>query len=100
MLKDFSLEHNFNADMAVFRFGENISRIDLDEKKLYNDMKAFIEYICPAEKVIFTTCFWSNPVVDECIRRLAAERGDTVVELGDLCADDSMTAKGKYAILE
>ena len=96
ILNDFSVEHDFNADIAVFRLGENISRENLDEKKLYNGLQAFIKHICPSGKVIFTTCFWENPVVDEVIRRLAEERGDTVVELGDLGADDSMTAKGKF----
>ena len=76
--------------------GENISRENLDEKKLYNGLQAFIKHICPSGKIIFTTCFWKNPVVDEVIRRLAEDRGDTVVELGDLGADDSMTAKGKF----
>ena len=96
ILNDFSVEHDFNADIAIFRLGENISRENLDEKKLYNGLQAFIKHICPLGKVIFTTCFWENPVVDEVIRRLAEERGDTVVELGDLGADDSMTAKGKF----
>lgn len=99
ILNDFSPEHDFNADIVVFRLGENISCTDSDGEKLYCALKDFVEYICPSGKVVFTTCFWHNPVVDGCIRRLAAERGDTVVELGELGADDAMTAKGKFGHL-
>ena len=52
ILNDFSVEHDFNADIAVFRLGENISRTDLDEKKLYNGLKAFIKHICPLTVVL------------------------------------------------
>lgn len=96
ILNDFSAEHNFNADIVVFRLGENIACTDSDGKKLYYALKDFVAHICPSGKVVFTTCFLRNPVVDECIRRLAAERNETVVELGDLGADDAMTAKGKF----
>ncbi|MGN0806275.1 MAG: hypothetical protein ACI4MC_04480 [Candidatus Coproplasma sp.] len=96
ILNNFSAEHGFNADIVVFRLGENVSPKDFKEEEFYPSLKNFINYICPCGKVIFTTCFWRHPVVDKCVRKLAAERNDAVIELGDLGEDDKMTANGKF----
>ena len=56
------------------------------------------EYIAPNDAaLVFTTCFWKNPVVDECIRELSVSKRGKLIELGDLGDDASMKAGGLFS---
>lgn len=72
------MDRAFDADIVVFRLGENVA----SQNKPYfkETMKRFIEYICPHGTVIYTTCFWNNPIVDEAIKCVAVERGELCID--------------------
>ena len=79
--------------MVIFRLGENVP----NEAKpdFQNYLVELIEYICPKfGKMLFTTCFWKNPIVDDAIFAVAKQRGDLCVDL--LSNDESMMALGKF----
>ena len=89
----FKDQHDFNADIVIYRLGENVP----NEMKpdFPGALREFIEYICPkGSRVIFTSCFWKNPLIDTAIRELASTRGESYVD--SCCPDDSMMALGLF----
>ncbi len=87
ILDKFAEERAFDADIVVYRLGENVKK---DMKPAFREkLEAFINHICPRGKVIFTTCFWKNEIVDDGIRDLAAKRGEQCMDI--VCtAEDQM----------
>ena len=71
-------DRNFQADIVVFRLGENVAAEDRPYFK--EAMPKFIEHICPTGKVFYTTCFWENTVIDRAIQAVAAERGEVWID--------------------
>lgn len=86
-------DRDFQADIVVFRLGENVAAVDRPYFK--EAMPKFIEHICPVGKVFYTTCFWENPIIDDAIKTVASERGEIWV---DACfsKDESNMALGLY----
>ena len=79
ILDKFNDERAFDADIVVYRLGENVKK---DMKHAFREkIEAFIGHICPRGKVVFTTCFWKNEIVDDGIRDLAAVRGEQCVDI-------------------
>ena len=79
ILDKFNDERAFDADIVVYRLGENVKK---DMKYAFCEkLEAFIDHIAPRGKVIFTTCFWKNEIVDDGIRDLAAKRGEPCVDI-------------------
>ena len=92
-LAKFDGEKDFQADIVVFRLGENVLEQDVPYFK--DALRKFIDYICPKTgKVVFTTCFWKHAARDTAIREIAAERGDVCVDIG--CTEDRMMALGQF----
>ena len=93
ILESFKEERAFGADIVIYRLGENVKK----EAKPYfaEKLKPFAEYIASRGKVIFTSCFWKNEIVDEAIRALAAARGEQCVEI--TCEGEHQTAMGLFA---
>ena len=88
---------DFSANIILFRFGENVD-CRCEKKQFYNCLRQMTEYIAPNDAaLVFTTCFWKNPVVDECIRELSVSTGGKLIELGDLGDDASMKAGGLFS---
>ena len=74
----FEEERNFQADIVIFRLGENV--LEQDKPYFKDALRKFIAYICPKTgKTLFTTCFWKNPIVDEAIEEVARARGESCV---------------------
>lgn len=93
VLNDYDGDRDFNADIVVFRLGENIAK---DNKPFFKDgMRKFIDHICPNGRVLFTTCFWKNPIIDDAIRELAYERGEVCIDCG-FSVDEKNMAIGKF----
>lgn len=88
-------DKDFGADVIVFRLGENVSE---ENKPLFKtEAEKFIAYLKGENvKMIFTTCFWKNEIVDDSIRELAEEYNSPLVELGDLGDDSEMRATGQF----
>jgi alpha-galactosidase len=72
VLESFQEDRDFQADVVVFRLGENTLK---EDKPFFGEaLKKFIEFIkSTASKVIFTTCFWENTIVDEAIETYAKQ---------------------------
>lgn len=94
ILEDFAGDRDFDADLIVFRLGENVA----EENKPHFEaaMRKFVDYIAPRGKVLFTTCFWENPIVDKAIKTIAKERGEICI---DCCfsKDEKNMAIGQFA---
>ena len=72
VLESFQEDRDFQADVVVFRLGENTLK---EDKPFFGEaLKKFIEFIkSTSSKVIFTTCFWKNTIVDEAIETYAKQ---------------------------
>lgn len=94
ILANYEEEKAFQADIVVFRLGENVTT---EDKPYFKDaLKKFITYICPASgKTVYTTCFWKNDVVDEAIEEVAKERGEVCVN-GFFANDKTNMALGQF----
>ena len=46
--------------------------------------------------MIYTTCFWKNPVVDEAINSVAIERGEVCID-GNFSKEEKNMALGQFA---
>ena len=92
ILDKFAEERAFDADIVVYRLGENVKK---DTKYAFREkLEAFINHICPRGKVVFTTNFWENEIVDDAIRDLAAKRGEVCVDI--CCEGEEQTAIGLF----
>ena len=93
VLEQFSAARDFAADFVVYRLGENVKK---EMKPRFREkLEALIDYICPTGKVVFTSCFWKNAIVDDAILDLAKKRGEVCVSI--TCEDEAQTAIGLFA---
>ena len=93
ILSNYDEERAFAADIVIFRLGENVDAADRSRFK--EPLQKFIEHICPNGKVIYTTCFWENPIIDKAIQEVAAERGEICVD-GCFSKDEKNMALGQF----
>ncbi len=92
-LAAYAGDRDFGADMVIFRLGENV----LDENAPYfaDAIHTFMTYLgAKPGHIIFSTCWWDRPELDEPIRRVAKELQCPCAET--LCPDQSMKAYGKF----
>ena len=93
ILLKYDEERAFDADIVVFRLGENVRT--QDQAALRAGLERFAAHICPSGKIVFVTCFWDNPFIDEVIRAVAKQRGDACLN-GFLAHDDANMALGQF----
>ena len=94
VLSDYEEEKLFNANIVVFRLGENVTAEN--QAQFQEALKNFISCICPETgKVIYTTCFWKHDTVDAAIKAVAAERGELCLD-GFLAKDETNMALGLF----
>ena len=77
VLSNYDDDRAFNADIVIYRLGENVA--ERDEPFFKKNAEKFIRHISGNGKVIMTTCFWKNEIVDEGIRSIAKENGYSTV---------------------
>ena len=95
-LEDFSREHEFGADIVIFRFMENVAKdADMEHfEKCYNE---FIDHICPkGSQAIFTTTVWKSDAKNQLTKKIAEERGAPIVDLLEIGRHDDMMAIGLF----
>lgn len=97
VLDSYTDETKFNADVLVFRLGENVADVTQDNYDGFvGALDKYVNYITTDNtKRIFTTCFWQYNIVDNAIKQVAQDNGK-VVTLGDLGANDEMRATGLF----
>ena len=93
ILSYYDQEREFEADIVVFRLGENVP--DADKPYFKDALRRFISHICPKGKVVFTTCFWKNEIIDEAIEDVAKERGDICIN-GNFAVEAKNMALGQF----
>lgn len=93
-LLNYQGERDFQADIVIFRLGENV--LEEDKPFFKEALRKFIEFICPSTaRMIFTTCFWTNVIIDEAICEVAKERKDICVNCC-FAIDEKNMAFGKF----
>lgn len=86
-LTEFEDLKNFNADIIIIRFGENITEKERSENpQLQVAVKDFVTYLAAGRtvKVILTTPFWNNPGVNQNFLALSEQNKWTLIPLHDL----------------
>lgn len=100
--KDESLERflplkNFNADIIVFRIGENVNREQLG---CHSYKTAFEKFVNTLKKektdIVITNTFWAYDAISLPMEQVAKENGYTFVELSDLGFHDENKAIGLF----
>lgn len=75
----------FNADLLIIRLGENIPLEDLRDRNLSEGLQKFSTYLTSGNaRVIITSTFWPNPLVNAQLSHSAESQGWEFVELSDL----------------
>ncbi len=94
ILTHYEEEKAFQADVVVFRLGENVAA---EDKPYFKEaLEKFIAHICPKTgRTVFTTCFWKNDIIDEAIAAVAKERGEVCLD-GFLAKDETNMALGQF----
>lgn len=93
VLSKFAQDRAFDADIVVFRLGENVP---MEDAPIFKEaLRSFVEYVCPRGKMLFTTGFWPNPTLDSIIKEVAAERGEAWVDCG-FSTDKANMAIGQF----
>lgn len=89
--------HDFEADIIVLRFAENVSLDGYDSEAFKRELDRLVCYLDGGKgaKKIITTSFWRHPA-DTDILAYAKEKGIPSVELGDLGDDETMKAIGLF----
>ena len=92
-LPQFEGERDFNADLIVFRLGDNVraSEIPLFKEALYK----FISFLNKEKtRFIFTTCFYNSKERNDILAEVAALFNAPCVDI--VCKDKSLTAVGMF----
>lgn len=81
---------HFKPDIIIMKIGENSSPENNEEYQYETYYKKLIDYINPnnESKMIVCTGFWKRGVLDDAVRKTAAERGYPLVELNHLDTDE------------
>ena len=93
ILLKYNPERDFQADIVVFRLGENV--LEADKPYFKEALVKFIAHICPKGRVVFTTCFWKNDIIDQAIEDVAKERGDICIN-GNFAIEAKNMALGQF----
>ena len=95
----FKEAYDFDADIAIFRLGENVrltspEQIDVLAGAFVDAMKYLSEG--RRAKLVVTDTFWRNGAINSAIEKACATMGIESVKLGDLGDDNSMKAIGLF----
>lgn len=100
ILDDFAEVNAFQADIIVFRLGENLwsAKEYFSSHPLASYYAKMVAYFAfnPAAKCIITTLFWKSEMIDKAIEEAARKKGCPLVHLGDLGDNKENTANGKF----
>ena len=91
-LDDFKLENEFNADVLVFRLGENIRELENLEEHILE----LVKFICPGGKIIFTTTVWQSGKINEVIQSVAERLDCKLIDISAIGKEEKYMAIGKF----
>ena len=92
----------FKPDLIIIRIGENVDEGEvLGPRKFETQFRLLLErlsgYGGQPVKIVCTTTVWKHPQADIIIRRVAAEKGLTLVDLSSMVGQDQYFAFNQYA---
>jgi hypothetical protein len=98
---DFSFyEHlrDFNPDILIIRFGENIAESEINGNELAESIKLFVDYLANGRKmeVIVSTTFWYSEKVNQQLVLAAQNNNWELVNLTDLSSKEENMAIGLF----
>ena len=96
-LAEYEEARDFNADIIVCRFVENVPFAEFDEEAFGQAYRGIVKYLDPCGKarIVMTDSFWKHPA-DSVIERIACENGYPLVKISDLGEFDEMKAIGLF----
>ncbi|AWW30844.1 hypothetical protein DN752_12300 [Echinicola strongylocentroti] len=89
---------DFGADLLIVRLGENVDTQKINGVNFSESLIHFVNYLkgSPESKVVITTTFWDNPVMNEQIRWAAEKEGWGLVDITYLSKNDENMALDEY----
>ena len=94
--RPFSTLLAFRPAAALWRLAENVP-LTVERTYFGACARAVLDRCLGGVPLVVTTSFWPHAAVDPVLRELAAERGASLVELGDLGDNPAMKALGRFA---
>lgn len=92
----------FKPDLIIVRIGENVEEGDVLSPRNFEAqfrllLQRLATYSGQPARIICTTSVWKRPQTDIIIRRVAAERGLSLVDLSGMVNQEQYFAFGQYA---
>lgn len=95
-LDDYLTEHEFEADLILFRIGENVPKTS-DMELFAVRLREFIDYVNPKKSpIVFTSTVWDSEMRNAPIRALAEELGMPFIDLTEIGRRDDLMAIGLF----
>ncbi|WP_137401522.1 SGNH/GDSL hydrolase family protein [Echinicola rosea] len=88
----------FGADMVIVRLGENVNTDQVKDHNFGEALISFVNYLKKDQesKVVVSTTFWPNPVMNEQLRWAANKENWFLIDITYLSEDDVNMALGEY----
>ena len=97
VLKKFEGAKNFNADIVIFRLGENVRADSFEQYPLAGYFQTFVEYFTEnAKQVVVTDTFWAHGYICDALKEVAEKKGYQFVTLADLGENGENKALGLF----
>ncbi|SHM37463.1 hypothetical protein SAMN04488057_101253 [Cyclobacterium lianum] len=88
----------FQPDLLIIRLGENVPLENIDGWNFSQSLRDFAAYLGTAQtRVLLTTTFWPNPLVNEQLLHAATASRWEVVDLSPLGTESVYMALGEYS---
>lgn len=100
ILKEYQAAVDFDADIVIVRIAENVwgVRDRLEELPLNKYWDYMIKFFTTSKtKILVTDDFWSWDTIDKPIHKVCADNNYKLIKLGDIGADPTNKALGKFA---
>lgn len=97
-LEKYRKAADYNADLIIFRLGENVRLEDMDKGDLTAQTVKMMEFIKNGRqpRVLMSNCFWKAGERDEALMKAAQQLGYPCIEMRDLGDDESNMAIDIY----
>ncbi len=100
IVDDFATERDFKPDVLVITLGENVLPLNNEEEKnvFVEELERLTKFMAkPTTKILFKTCVWESPSVDEGIENVAKKLGARVASVSHLRENpEKFFALGKF----
>lgn len=98
VLEQYREAADWNADILVMRFGENISPEKLDQHPLVPEILRLFDFFNPhgTAKTLVTTLFWPHGPKNDALLEAAKIRNFPVIDISELGTRDDMKAIGLF----